>query len=376
MATTSRQLILSEEPVHRMQWKRPIPTSGVAIVGKTRDDRYEIVTQLWLIAKYRMRFEVDVADHHDVVTRPLPSRGDVFFFDSTFVLDWRVTDAAVVVERRIGDGLELCVARLLERLRQISRGFDIEACALAEVEINRIINGAPIMWPEGITVHRFFAQLSMDKATTKAIQELRGAERDSSVAAVRSSGSQGVHDIEQEGSLRRQRQRMEAIQAAMRGNYDLVAIHLSQHPDDTSSLISMIRSDYQANEERRDSMIVELLKRDLIQDIDVCDLNSALLSTATESFRSGPPRAIDLPRLTALSSVSTSSPATKPQPGAPPTAAPPAMAPPTMAPPTATPPTMAPPSAGFDNGQQSHSSGVVGWRRLPPRPGDDARDRD
>ncbi len=356
MATTSTQLILSEEPVHRMHWKRPVPTSGVAVVGKTRDGRYEVVTQFGMITKYRLRFEVDIADHHDVVKCPLPSRGDAFYFDGTLVLDWRVTDAAVVVRRRIGDGLELCYARLLERLRKISRGFDIEACAPAEAEINRVLNGAPIVLPEGITVHRFFARLGMDNATIKAIQELRAGQRDSSLAAVKSSGAQRVQDIEQKGTLHRQHQRMEAIEAARRGNYDLVAIHLGQHPGDTGTLINMIHSDYQANEERRDSMIAELLKRDLIQDIDVVGLNSALLGTAADSYRSGPPRAIDLPRLPALPSASTSSPGTAPQPVAP--------------------PATAPPVAGHDNGQQPSRSGVVGWRPLPPRPGDDAHDRD
>jgi hypothetical protein len=356
MARTSSQLILSEELVHRMRWKRPIPTSGVATVGKTTDGRYEIVTRFGLIAKYRLRFEVDIADHHDVVRCTLPSRGDAFFFDGTLVLDWRVTDAAVIVERGIEDGLALCYARLREQLPQITRDFDIEACALAEAEINQAVGAAvPITLPEGITVHRFFARVGMDEATRKAIQELRAGQRDSSLAAVKSSGAQRVQDIEQKAALRRQHQRMEAIQAAMHGNYDLVAIHLSQHPDDTGTLINMIRSDYQSNEERRDNLITELLKRDLIQDIDVDDLNSALLTTAANSYRSGPPRAINLPRLTTLPNTLTSSPAATPQPA---------------------PPATPPPATGSDNGQHSSTSGVVGWRRLPPRPDDHADDRD
>lgn len=344
------QLILSEELMHRVQWKRPVPTSGVAIVGKTTDGRYEIITQLGLIARYRLRFEVDVADHHDEVKCSLPSRGDAFSFDATLVLDWRVTEPTVVVERRIGDGLQLCHARLLERLPQLSRGFDIEASAQAEAAINRTLGAAPITLPEGITVHRFSARLRMDNARVTAIREMRAAQHDSSLAALRSSGAQEVQDIEQDGTLRRQRQRMEAVQAAIRGNFDLVAIHLAQHPDDTGSLINMIRSDHQASEERRDRMILELLKRDLIQDIDVGDLNQALLGAAAGSFRSGPPQTIRLPRLPALPSAPTSAPGTAPQPVAPPAAAP-------------------------DNGPQPSSSGVVGWRPLP-RTDDHARDRD
>ena len=189
MTKNPRGLILSEEPVHRMQWKRPVTSSGVAVVGKTRDGRYETITQFGLMTRYRLRFEVDVADHHDVVKCPLPSRGDVFSFDGTLVLDWRVTDAAVVVERKIGDGLSLCCARLHERLRLISRGFDVEDCARAETEINQAIGAAlPMSLSEGITVHRFFAQLNMDDGTVQGIRELRAARHEGSLAAIKSGG--------------------------------------------------------------------------------------------------------------------------------------------------------------------------------------------
>ncbi|MGH3695161.1 MAG: hypothetical protein ACRDRX_14440 [Pseudonocardiaceae bacterium] len=349
MTKTPRQLILSEEPVHRMQWKRPVPSSGVAVVGKTPDGRYETITQFGLMTRYRLRFEVDVADHHDIVKCPLPSRGDVFSFDGTLVLDWRVTDAAVVVERKIGDGLSLCYARLHERLRHISREFDVEDCARAESKINKVIGTAlPMSLPEGITIHRFSAQLNMDDGTLKAILELRTARHEGSLAAIKSGGEQEVQKIEQEGSLRRQEQRIEAVRAAMRGNYDLVAIHLSQHPDDTGSLINMIRSDYQTSEERRDRMIMEMLKRDLIQDIDVVGFNSALLGTAAERFRSGSQHTITLPHLPALPSAPTSS-----------TNAP------LVVPNTTT---------GDDRVQRTDTSGVVGWRQLPRREEDDAHD--
>lgn len=350
---TASKLILSEEPAQRMQWKRPITTAGVAVVGKTADNLYEIVSQPKLIARYRWRFEVDIAAHHNVIECPLPCKGDVYDFNSKITLDWRVTDPIAVVERRIEDGLELCRARMLEQLPQISRSFDIEECGLAEMEINRILGSAPTVLPEGITVHRFAARLSLDDTTKEALQALRAAQRSNTLATI----TQGELDIQQERGLRRQQQRMEAIQAAVHGNYDLVAIHLSQHPEDTGSLINMIRSDYQTNEERRDRLIGELLKRDLIQDIDVGDLNSALLGTAADTYRNGPSRTMGLPGVIRqapvpeLSHGTTTSPTTSPSS----TAAHGAPA----------------PAADSPGGvQQENGSGVVGWRRMPPRSSD------
>lgn len=351
MTEVPGQLILSEQPVRRIQWKKTPATSGVTIVGKTANGKYETVAKLALVTKYKVRFEVDVANHHDAVRCTLPSRGDAFYFDCTLVLDWRVTNAAAVVEYRIDKGLELCHARLVERLRKISRRFDIKDCAQAESEINDVISQTPFILPEGITVYRFFARLGMDEATRKAIQKMFGAQHDNVTAVVRSSGEQIVRDIEQEGDLWRNQQRMEAMQAAMQGNYHLLAIHLSRHPDDTSTLINMIRSVYQTNEERRDKMIGELLKHDLIQDIDINELNSALLSTAAESYRSGSPRAIDLARLTSLPNSSTLSS--------------------NGATPPVEPTTQTAPASKSKNGHKPERSGVVGWRRIEPRPGDD-----
>jgi hypothetical protein len=349
------QLVLSEERVRQMQWRKTLATSGVAIVGKTPEGKYETITKFGFITKYKVRFEVDISSHHDVVKSSLPSRGDAFYFDCRFALDWQVTNAAAVVEYRIDDGLELCYARLTERLRKISRRFEIKDCAQAESEINNLMNQTPSILPEGITVHRFFARLGMDDATRKSIQEIFGAQHDNVTAAVKSTGEQVVRDIEQEGDLRRNQQRMEAMQAAMQGNYHLLAIHLSQHPDDTGSLINMIRSVYQTNEERRDNMITELLKHDLIQDIDIDELNSALLSTAAESYRSGPPRAIDLARVTALPNSSALSSNGTSQPVEPTT-------------PTA-------PAPKSTNGHKPDGSGVVGWRRVEPRADDDTSDK-
>lgn len=351
----AEQLILSEERVRQMQWRKTLAKSGIAIVGKTPEGNYETITKFCFVTKYRARFEVDISSHHDTVRCSLPSRGDAFHFDSRFFLDWRVTNPAAVVEYRISNGLELCYARLTEQLRTISRRYDIKDCAQAESDINNVMNQTPFILPEGITVHRFFAQLGMDDATRKAIQEMFGAQHDNVTAAVKSTGQQVVRDIEQEGNLRRDQERMEAMQAAMQGNYHLLAIHLSQHPDDTGSLIDMIRSVYQKNEERRDKMITDLLKHDLIQDIDISELNSALLSTAAESYRSGPPRAIDLARVTVLPNSSAASPNGVSQP--------------------AEPTTPTTPASKSTNGHKPDGSGVVGWRRMEPRADGDTSDK-
>jgi hypothetical protein len=73
--------------------------------------------------------------------------------------------------------------------------------------------------------------------------------------ALRQAGhQQSVDDITQAGRLRR----TTAINAALGGNYDLVALLLAQHPDDSKPILQMIQSDSQISQQRRDALIMEL----------------------------------------------------------------------------------------------------------------------
>jgi len=266
-----------------------------------------------------------------------------------------------VVVRRTDDGLKLCTDYLLDRMRDITRQFPIEESAAAEQEIRRLIANGPITLPEGITMYGVRPQLTIDDAARIAAQEAVAATRNSSLAVIKGHAELGqarhqqtLLGIEQGGELLRQQRSRDAIQAALQGNYDPIAIHLGQHPDQTGDLLNMIRSDFQANEQRRDNLIMELLQRNLIQDIDVADLNSSLLGSAANAYSAGPRRTIGGPRIVqsatippppigslAASSASSSSSSSSSNVE------------------TEEPEQPAPASDG---------SGITGWRRLPPRP--------
>ncbi|MFL6140470.1 MAG: hypothetical protein ACJ72N_01195 [Labedaea sp.] len=350
-------LIKSETPVQRFSWSRQITTSGIAVVGKTADNRYELVSQFGKLTPYRLAFEVDVSDHHDVIDCALPGRGDVFFFQASIIIDWRVTDPVAVVVRRTRDGLTLCTDHLVDRMRDITRQYPIEESAAAEQEIRRVLANSPITLPEGITMHAVRPQLTIDDTARTAAQAAVAANRNSVLAVIKGRAEigqahheQALRSIEQDGELVRRQRSRDAIQEALQGNYDPIAIHLGQHPDQTGDLLNMIRADFQAGEQRRDNLIMELLRRDLIQDIDVADLNSSLLGGAANAYRTGPQRTIGGPRIVQSSSI-------------PPPAG-------SLAASSAN-------SSGYENEEPepdeqpvvaSDGSGITGWRRLPPRP--------
>jgi hypothetical protein len=318
-------------------------------VGKTQDNRYEVVQRFGKFSPYSLAYEVDVTDHHDVVEEGLPSRGDVFYFRLRLVLDWRVTDPVTVVARGIREGLPRCTAYLLDQMRHITRQFPIEASADAEVEIRRAVGPGPVVLPEGITIHQIRPQLTLDEATRNAGHARAAAEHDGSLAVIKGRTAvaaahheSNIMNIQQQGELARRQQSLEAIQSALSGNYDPIALHLAQHPEQTGELINMIRTDVRENEQRRDGLIRELIQKGLIQDIDVGDLTSSLLNNAASAYQFGPQRTIGGPQVVQGAVTGHHIPA-------PPDAAQPAQN-----------------SAGTTTDQPADNSGVAGWRRLPP----------
>jgi hypothetical protein len=348
-------LILSETPVLRFALSRPVSSPGIAVVGRTRDNTYEMVQRYGTFSPYILAYEVDIADHHDIdESSTLPSQGDVFEFRLRLILDWRVTDPVTVVARQVAEGLPLCTAHLVDQMRDITRQFSIEASADAEAEIRRVIGTGPVVLAEGITIYRIRPQLSIDEATRNAGHARASALHDGAIAAIRGRNEvaaahhqSNIQDIQQQAELRRRHEAMDAIQSALRGNYDPIALHLAQHPDQTGELVDMIRADFKESQQRRDALIRDLAQQGLIQDIDVGDLASSLLNNAAAAYQVNPQRMIGSPQV--IQGVIAQASAGGPQPSSPA---------------TPTNQTDDEPAIPADN------SGVAGWRRLPPRSND------
>jgi hypothetical protein len=321
-------LIVSETPIQWLSLTRRAATKAIILVGRTREDRYEPVRRFGMFSPYRLIFGVDVSDHHDDVQDHLPSDGDVFEFKLRLVLDWSVTNAVKVVARGIDDGLALCKDHLVDQMRDITRGFPIEASADAEAAIRRALGNGPVELPEGLTIHRLRPQLTVDEATRNAGH------------AITEAHSKGkTLDIQQKYELRRKEGALEAIQSAVR-DYDPIAVHLAEHPDRTKDLVDTVQTNERESQDRRDALINALVRQELIQDIDVGDLTSSLLTNAAHAYQVSPQRNFGGPQV--IQAVVTSHDEAAHDNGS---------------------------SAPPQNGEPPppDESGVAGWRPVPPR---------
>ncbi len=242
--------------------KRPLEPAGVAVVCLLGDNSLVPVSRLGAMSRYRRRYDVNIADQFHTEQVSLPAREDAFEFQGSMDVGWRVTDPVKVVERDVRDGWALVRSTLLGEMRRISRRYRVEECAEADDEINQIVGTAVRELPEGITVNRFAARLTLDDKTRALLQTRRDTGYES--------------DIEQA--------RIEATRRALKGDNGLLIMHLTTHRGDTGSLINLIKQDRDASEQRRGDLLRELLDRKIIQNTDLDDLARALVQQSTTAL--------------------------------------------------------------------------------------------
>ncbi len=175
MSVVSVPLILGTTQVGPFNLdRRPVP-AGVAAVYARPDgtlvnfrDRTPTLAESW---RYRLRYDVDISDHEHEIQRSFPTAEDILQFQARIRFGFRVTDPAEVVRRDIADGLALVSARLVEILRPICRRFGLAHADEAERRINEWFAG-PVLLADGITIHRFSAQLNLDPDASGYLTEM------------------------------------------------------------------------------------------------------------------------------------------------------------------------------------------------------------
>jgi len=280
MAHQPVPLILSEQPIDRRFSRGAAIRPGTVLVLATADGQavtynHRPTLTDGLAARYRTQYTVDVTDHLSTLQENLPSRDDVFAFEVTIDIGWRVTDPRQVVLRRVSDGLAVARSHLVELMRSISRRFDQEEPARAERAFNDRLRARRLTLPEGITIFRASVRVSREKRIQGWAQEqiLQEHEHQRRINRHQGETAQAHHEnamanIAQQGQLRREQERYVAVRAALGGQDELLLRHLTMHPEDTAFALQSIAASRQADRETQLAVIDRLLSTGMLQPAD------------------------------------------------------------------------------------------------------------
>ena len=122
---------------------------------------------------FRRLYEVETGYQYLSFEHRLPSAGDAFFFHAETDVTWQVTDPGAVVRKQVRDVRALLEPRLLARMRQETRRFDIERSAAAETAVHDALALSPLAEAEGLTV-TCTVRLSLDEEAVRQYSAIRG----------------------------------------------------------------------------------------------------------------------------------------------------------------------------------------------------------
>ncbi|MCK9923153.1 hypothetical protein MXD61_14955 [Frankia sp. AgPm24] len=321
--------------------------------------------------RFRTQFVVNTTDHTSILQESLPSRDDVFRFQASIDIGWRVTDAREVVVRGVRDGLAVARSYLLDLLMPITRGFDQDLPEQAENALNTRLRGHPVVLAEGITLYRVSARISREQSNQEWLryqvhkdwERQRGLDQfaDESASAHQRNA---LASIEQRGELRRVDERLAVLRATLPNVDDLTLRHLAHHPHDTGSLLSAIGQRHSEDRAFQLQIFEQFIAAGLIERAAVQGiLSGAGIQTGPVGPALQPPYAA--PRAALPGSVTpTALPAGAPQPPPPPYDQPPDGQPWRQA--TSGTPSAPPPATWDEETAPANGGGtnVVGTRRV------------
>jgi len=301
MTDTYNPIISKEEvPRLRLFHPRPTPEPGVALVlfreGQPLvtlwpGDRLTAGEVRW--GNYKVVYRVDVTEHSFSFDCTLPCESDAFDFQAEVQVSCAVDNPALVVERNITDVCAVLEPLIMRTMRSASRRYGVEESSIAEEAIIQAVENEA--YNVGIKLNRFVVKLRLEKDARDYIrkqEEIRRRtildkaeiERQREVEAAqaalekerrkfREAEDQWERErkkLEEQAELERQKMRMEFYGPLIeKGNWQLLAFHLANHPNDVPGVIQTMRQQRQIELEYNLKALEELLAKAGLEDWEV-----------------------------------------------------------------------------------------------------------
>jgi hypothetical protein len=282
--------ILGKEtfPRIRIFQPHPMPEPGVALVlyreGQNLvilrpGDRLTAGETRW--GDYKTLYKVDVTEHAISITTTLPCNSDAFEFHADVQLTCCVDNPKTIIERNVTDAREVLEPLIMKTMRNISRNFEVEDSAAAENALIDYVLKAAVTYDVGLKINRFVVKLSLEADAREHLRKLRQIEREKE----REKKTAELDKLKDELVIERKKFKMEFYAPLIReGHWQLLALQLSDHPEDIAAVAQMLSQQRQADMENQLKALKIMLEEDVIEGFQIEDAGKRVLQRFVESF--------------------------------------------------------------------------------------------
>ncbi len=299
--TNVNNLIISEENVPRLTLfqPRPMPEPGIALVlfreGKPvvvlwPGDRMTAGEVRW--GDYKKIYKVNVAEQSFTFNCTLPCRGDAFDFHAQVQVTCVVNKPAVIVENKLKNVQSVLEPLITDTMRNVSRHYDVEDSEAAEREIATAVKDQE--YGVGLTIKRFIVKLRLEDEARAHIRKLKQYDRDTAL-------------VDKEAQLQKQQDAIEIERMQMKmefygplikqGQWQLLAMQLSNRPEDVPAIIQMLNQQRQQDMDHQLKTLKIMLEEDVIEGFQLEETGQRVLQRLVDSLGSGSgTKALDAPQ--------------------------------------------------------------------------------
>lgn len=274
-------------PRLRLGGRRHVGRIDHTLVCVTRKGAYETFpppARPTSVRRYVALYEVDTDPHTFPLRAHLPSRVDSFEFEAVAEITWRVTDPARFVTSQERDVPGLLARELVPTMRAASRRHGITESPLAERAVQQALDdAAPIGGDQGLRA-TVMVRLRLD-ATERTHQERLRAARHEAEAAT------PEHEVSVQRQQLEARIRAERIKfyedCLNRGDAAALALHLTEHPDDTRLVLQHLGEERKVLIETQRHLIDRVLDKEGLESYQLQEPRELTARWMTTVLKSG-----------------------------------------------------------------------------------------
>jgi hypothetical protein len=276
----------------------PASSGHSAVVYVTKGGEYRLGTgrltmgELWL-ATPREMFLVDVQPHYETYSMELPSLEEAFYFAANVRVTWRVYDPIAAVRAQMVEPRAVIRDLLERRLREVTRGFEVEKSASAERQIAQQFGDQVIRISEVVDVVSCAAVLTLDESTrehiAKRTQLIRDRETELGAQEMRllhAEHARTLQNLKETHELELKQERLRFYAEVLReGDINMLALRLAGNKDDIKDVLELWKDQKQLDYDRSMTVLNTLLEARLVTRKDV----AGLLADANDTLVGKPP---------------------------------------------------------------------------------------
>lgn len=265
---------------------RPSLKPGVALVLYRDDGKLITLSQGQHISftdkafkKYKWYYKVDTALHSFNFKIDLPCNKGAFNFHASVQINYQVTDPEEIIRQQITDIHSLLQPEIIDRMRKISRKYELNENEEAEQAINQAFEKGVLI--HGISVNRVMTILELEDESRQHFRTMQDIDHKIALRTKEHELNQKLDDFDVE----RKEKRMKFYAPIIRdGQWQLLALNLTEHPEDVTTISQMIYQHNQVDFQNQLSTLKVLLEEDALEAFQVEEVGKRVLQRLVDHF--------------------------------------------------------------------------------------------